>query len=180
MLKAPLLAIISLVVLLGGVAAAQETNATDPHATNRPPTSAAEAVEAAGQCMVCGVQLDYPDLQGKVRQEIFSTQRGFIAVTTVLDESYFPMWQEFDQDRDAKRVTATKLTGEGQAERLCWYCQATFALESRTDASVERVRSSLGLITLATGSTREATGALHEYAELARNRLALLDEGRFR
>ena len=67
-----------------------------------------------------------------------------------------------------------------QAERLCWYCQAAFGLESRADASVEHLRSSLGTITLGTGATREATAALQAYAGLARNRVVLLGDAGFR
>jgi len=144
------------------------------------PASPQEASDAAAQCMVCSVQADYPELQGKVREDVLNTQHGFLIVDTVLDESLLPVWQEMEQDRDSKRVTAMKLTSEGQAERLCWYCQASFALESRGDASVEHLRSSVGGITLATGSTREATAALQEYAELARNRASLLDEAGYR
>ena len=60
-----------------------------------------------------------------------------------------PMWQEFDQDRESKRVTASKLTGESQAERLCWYCQPPSRWNlGPTSRKVEHLRSSLGMISV--------------------------------
>jgi len=149
-------------------------------ATAVEPTTPQEAAGAAGACMVCSVQQDYPQLQGKVRQEVLNTQHGFLIVTTVLDESLLPDWLEMEQDRESKRVTAMKLDGESQAERLCWFCQATFALESREDATVEHLRTSSGNILLATGASREATAVLQSYATLAANRVALLDKAGYR
>ena len=125
-------------------------------------------------CPVCSVWNQDPALGPTLRYEIQNTKNGFIEVMQTADENMKPAFDKAAAECEKRAATIPTMTAEEKA-KLCPFCVAHMSL-IRKDLAFDDVKTSNGMVKVASSATPDGINALHEYAAACAKQSALIEQ----
>lgn len=160
--------LVSMLVAVAVLAAVGSTNAGE--------MTPKEAMAKMQSCVACAPMSKYPDLMPNIRYDIFETKAGFVATFMIANEKMMETFNKCNKECDVARQEAMKMTDAELKGKLCPFCVGMRKVMSRKDVTFEKFSGSMGEVMMAGSTSKEGTAALHNYAKMARETSALLDQ----
>lgn len=125
-------------------------------------------------CPVCSAWNQEPGLGPTLRYEVQQTKTGFVEVFQTSDENMMPAFTKAEAECE-KRVAGIPTMSAAEKAKLCPFCTAHMSLD-RKDLAFDEVKTSNGMVRVASSTTPDGITALHDYAAACEKQSKLIEQ----